>query len=358
VNHSYFDLLPMQNGAFTKPGVPSFPWLELSQTLLLEALEKEKLDKVTDLSARGGTVALALQKNGARVVVSDSSAAALSCLAKTNLPIGIFDNADAVIAILNGERGNARVMHMILEAWRCTKNGGVAFLAGDKDKGFERYFKQAKTIFGTGEMIARGKGFRVAKLEKTLLETPTPLEPMTFAVEARGQTLQAVAHAGTFASGKLDAASALLLEYLPSGSGRTVLDIGAGYGVLSGFLALEGAKVTMLEDDALSVQSASDTLAANGLTGLVLHSDVDLSLESSAKFDLIVMNPPFHIGKDMRLDVAFEFIAAAKRRAAQTCEVYLVANHFLPYETPLSSLGKLETVVNAKGFKVLKVTLG
>jgi 16S rRNA (guanine1207-N2)-methyltransferase len=357
MNHSYFDILPIQHGALTKPGLPSFPWLELSQVLLLEALETTKLGTVTDLSARGGAVALVLQNNGAKVVVSDSSAAALSCLAKTGLPLGVFDNADAVIAILNGERGNARVMHTILEAWRCTKANGVCYLAGDKDKGFERYLKQAKTIFGTAEVIARGKGFRVARLEKTLLEIPAPLEPLLFAVEARGQILQAVAHAGTFASGKLDAASALLLEHLPSGAGRTVLDIGAGYGVLSGFLALEGATVTLLEDDALSVQSSQDTLKANGLTGVVLHSDVDSALEKNAKFDLIVMNPPFHIGKDVRLDVALEFIAAAKRHATKTCEIYLVANHFLPYETPLASLGKVETIVNAKGFKVLRVQL-
>ncbi len=357
MNHSYFDFLPLQNGALTKPGLPSFPWLELSQVLLLEALEKEKLGSVMDLSARGGAVALALAANGAKVMVSDSSAAALSCLAKTALEIGIQENADTVIAILNGERGNARVMHTILESWHCCKAGGTVFLAGDKDKGFERYLKQAKTIFGAGEIIARGKGFRVAKLEKTLLEIPEALEPLIFAVEARGQTLQAVAHAGTFASGKLDAASALLLEHLPSGAGRMVLDIGAGYGVLSGFLALEGAKISLLEDDALSVQSCTDTLKANGLTGTVLHSDVDSALEKTAKFDLIVMNPPFHVGKEMRIDVALEFIAAAKRHATKNTEIFLVANHFLPYETPFASLGKLETVVNAKGFKVLKVAM-
>ncbi len=357
MNHAYFDFLALQNGAFTKPGLPSFPWLELSQVLLLEALEKEKLGTVLDLSARGGAVALALAANGAQVMVTDSSAAALSCLAKTGLQIGRQENADAVVAILNGERGNARVMHTILEAWQACKAGGTVFLAGDKDKGFERYFKQATTIFGMGEIIARGKGFRVAKLEKTLLEIPELLEPLAFTVEARGQTLQAVAHAGTFASGKLDAASSLLLEHLPNGAGRTVLDIGAGYGVLSGFLALEGATVTLLEDDALSVQSASDTLKANGLAGTVLHSDVDSALEKNAKFDLIVMNPPFHVGKEMRIDVALEFIAAAKRHATKTAEIYLVANHFLPYETPLAGLGKLETLVNAKGFKVLKVAI-
>ena len=357
MKHDYFDVLTLNAGGFSKPGLPSFPWLEPSVELLLEALAGQNFGTVTDLSARGGTVALALQAAGAKVVVSDSSAAALSCLAQTKLPLGVFDNADCVLAILSGERGNARVTHTILEAWRCCKAGGVAYLAGDKDKGFERYFKQAKSIFGTGEIVARGKGFRVGRLEKINLETPAPAEVQQFSVQSRGQTLHAVAHAGTFASGKLDAASALLLEHLPHGGGRTVLDIGAGYGVLSGFLALEGASVTLLEDDALSVQSSLETLQANALNGTVLHSDVDSALAPKAKFDLIVINPPFHVGKDVRLDVALEFIAAADRHATKNAQIYLVANHFLPYEAPLARLGQLETVVKAHGFKVLKLQL-
>jgi 16S rRNA (guanine1207-N2)-methyltransferase len=276
-------------------------------------------------------------------------------LRQTGLPLGIKDNADVVLAILNGERGNARVAYTVLEAWHCTKMGGVAYLAGDKDKGFDRYFKEAKKLFGGGEIIARAKGFRAARLEKTNPDSPPPLEPMRFEVFARDKTLACLAYAGTFASGKLDAASQLLLAHLPNGAGRRVLDIGAGYGVLGGFLALEGADVTLLEDDALSVQSAQATLLENGLSGRVLHSDVDSNLEPEEKFDLIVMNPPFHVGRDLRLDVAQEFIRAAQRHAAKNAQVWLVANHFLPYETPLAELGRVEVVAREHGFKVLRV---
>jgi 16S rRNA (guanine1207-N2)-methyltransferase len=354
---NYFDVLKLEPHGYTKAGIPGFPHLEPSQIVLLEALERAQSGNITDLSARGGAVALELASRGAKVVVSDPSAAALSCLRQTGLPLGIFDNADVVLAILNGERGNARVAQTIFEAWRCTKLGGVAYLAGDKDKGFERYFKEAKKLFGGGEIIARAKGFRAARLEKTNPQTPPPHQPLCFFVQAREHQLKCVAYAGTFASGKLDAASQLLLLHLPNGNERTVLDIGAGYGVLAGFLALEGATVTLLEDDALSVESAKATLLENGFTGQVLHSDVDASLEPDAKFDLIVMNPPFHVGRDLRLDVAEEFIRAAGRHASKNAEVWLVANHFLPYEKPLSKLGKVQVVAREHGFKVLKVSV-
>jgi 16S rRNA (guanine1207-N2)-methyltransferase len=353
---NYFNIVRLEPQGFTKAGIPGFPHLEPSQVVLLEALEAVQGGNITDLSARGGAVALDLVSRGAKVVVSDPSAAALSCLRQTGLPLGIFDNADAVLAILNGERGNARVAHTISEAWRCTKLGGVAYLAGDKDKGFERYFKEAKKLFGGGEIVARAKGFRAARLEKTNPQIPPPLEPLSFVVQARGQDLKCVAYAGTFASGKLDAASQLLLLHLPNGNGRMVLDIGAGYGVLAGFLALEGANVTLLEDDALSVESAKATLLENGLSGRVLHSDVDDALEPDAKFDLLVMNPPFHVGRDLRLDVAEEFIRAANRHASKNAEVWLVANHFLPYEKPLSQLGQVQVVAREHGFKVFKVS--
>jgi 16S rRNA (guanine1207-N2)-methyltransferase len=353
---NYFDLVRLEPHGYSKAGVPGFPYLEPSQVVLLEALEEVRGGNITDLTARGGAVALALAARGAQVVVSDPSAAALACLRQTGLPLGIFDNADVVLAILSGERGNARVAQTILEAWRCTKLGGVAYLAGDKDKGFERYFKEAKKLFGGGEILAREKGFRAAKLEKTNPQTPPALEPMRFTVQARDTHLNCVAYAGTFASGKLDAASQLLLAHLPSGTGRKVLDIGAGYGVLAGFLALEGAAVTLLEDDALSVQSAQATLLEHGLSGRVLHSDVDSALKPEDKFDLIVMNPPFHVGRDLRLDVAEEFIRAAMRHSSKGSEIWLVANHFLPYEKPLSQLGQVQVMAREHGFKVLKVS--
>ncbi len=353
---TYFEPKTLENGALTKAGIAGYPYLEYAQVLLLETLEDLKLTgSVADVSARGGAVALALQAKGLSVSATDSSAAAISCLAKTKLTIGTLENADITVAILNGERGNARVQQIILQAFQTTKDGGTAFLAGDKDKGFDRYCKEAIKLFGDGEIIARGKGFRVAKLEKTNTTKPAALEPQKFMVEARGQQLQAVAHAGTFASGKLDAASALLLEHLPNGAGKTVLDIGAGYGVLSGFLALEGAIVTMLEDDVLSVQSATDTLAANHLSGTVLHSDVDSNLGAKSTFDMIVMNPPFHVGRDLRLDVALEFIAAAKRHSHAGSQIWLVANHFLPYEAAMMQLGNAELITRERGFKVLMV---
>ena len=364
---SYWSWRTLPGGALTKPGIPGFPHLEPSQDLLLEAVEQLKgTGTALDLSARGGAVVLRLRELGWNAGGRDDSASSLTALGK----LEIADDGGSVVGrnsvvernsvaltcrILSGERGNARVFHELEELWQRTAPGGVALLAGDKDKGFDRYLKTAVSWFGTGEVVKRGNGFRVARVVKTNPEPPPVTEPSRFTVETRGRALSCVAYPGVFAAGKLDAASAVLLAHLPNASGKTVLDIGAGYGALGGFLALEGGTVTMLEHDALSVRSCRETLALNNLTGTVQHSDVDAALETGSRFDWIVMNPPFHVGRDLKLDVALEFIAAASRHLKVGGEAWLVANHFLPYEAHLAEIGTLTEVVKERGFKLLHV---
>ena len=354
--HSYWSWRTLTGGALTKPGIAGYPHLEPAQELLLEVTQDfTGTGQALDLSARGGAVALRLRENGWTVSATDDSAASLVALEKLELS-DAGGSSELVCLMLSAERGNARVQAQIAQAWSRTTPGGVLLLAGDKDKGFERYFKQAVQLFGDGEVVKRGNGFRVARLIKTKLESPVIPETQHFAFSARGFTVHCSAQPGVFAAGKLDAASAVMLAHLPSAAGKSVLDIGAGYGALGVTLALEGAVVTMLESDAPSVQSCVETLALNGLAGTVLHSDVDAQLEPNARFDWVVMNPPFHVGRDLKLEVALEFIAAAGRHLKAGDEAWLVANHFLPYEAALASLGAVEVVTVERGFKLLHVT--
>ncbi len=362
---TYFHTRLLADGSISKPGVRGFPYLDLSQALMLKTLPQLELSgSVLDLTARGGALALELHKQGLEVAALETSQAAITALKLTAEKSGfgvlepgkVFDlraQFDLVCLILPADRGNALVRFWFERAFAFTKLGGRVLVAGDKDKGFERYFKEAKTFFGQAEILERSKGLRVGLLEKTLLEPPIQPQPTRFTIEARGLKLECEALPGVFSSGKLDLASKVLLENLPNTESKRVLDIGAGYGALGGMLALEGANVTMLEDDWFSVRSIQRTLELNSLEARVLHSDVDACLEKDAKFDLIVMNPPFHVGKDVILDVALEFIEAAGRHVAQHGEIWLVANHFLPYEQALSSLGRVREVARDWGFKVL-----
>ena len=89
------------------------------------------------------------------------------------------------------------------------------------------------------------------------------------------------------------------------------------------------------------------------MTGEVIHSDVDSALVGR-QFDVILSNPPFHVGRGVVLDVAREFMAAAGRLLRPGGAVYLVANEPLPYEQPLARVGTVRERVRAGGFKVLQ----
>jgi len=67
----------------------------------------------------------------------------------------------------------------------------------------------------------------------------------------------------------------------------------------------------------------------------------------------VLSNPPFHVGSDLILEVAEEFIAVAAQTLPRGGNFYLVANVFLPYELPLERFFKVSTIVRNRSFKVL-----
>ncbi len=296
----------------------------------------------------------------------ETSRAALRCLEASGLkaetrppweaPLEAYDLA--VLALPAG-RGTAYVELSLLAAARALRPGGRVYLAGSKDKGFERYFKRAQEILGYGLILRREGPVRVALLEK---ENPTPpLPPLWQGFRARllGQDLGFRHLFGVFSAGRIDPASKLLLEALwaevgPGGlRGRGVLDLGAGYGALTLPLARLGAQVTAVEDDLVSVLSLRAGLEANGLSAQVLHSDVDEALTKGLKFDIIVTNPPFHVGGAVILDVAQAFVLAASARLKPGGGFFLVANPFLKYEPLLEeAFGNFKTL-RVDGYKVL-----
>ncbi|NJK44787.1 MAG: hypothetical protein HC933_11325, partial [Pleurocapsa sp. SU_196_0] len=170
--NDYWTWRTLEGGALTKPGIQGFPGLEAAQALLLEAIADLNLDGIpsaVDLSARGGAVVLALRALGIHAVGTDDAASSLLALRQ----LGIADDGATHglgIRTLSGERGNARVYAELHALWTRLKPNGVALIAGDKDKGFERYLKTAVEWFGEGEVIWRSKGFRVARLLNTRLE--------------------------------------------------------------------------------------------------------------------------------------------------------------------------------------------
>ena len=348
--------------ALTKPGVRGFPGIDDAQALLAHTMRKARVTgDVLDLTAMGGLLA---SLPGVTLRAVEGSAPALATLRAAGLdPIPAVpgdalterwpERARTVALVLAGDRGNAYAQAQVAWAHANTPPGGTLYIAGDRDKGFDRYVRAAGTAFGTGETIARDGGMRVAKLIRRPGPTPPSPEPERY--DAYGVTV--IGLPGVFSAAKPDRATALLLDHLEplDLTGQAVLDLGCGTGLIGAWAARRGAQVTLADADLPSVRSAEATLAASGVGGEVIHSDVDANL-GERRFDVIVTNPPFHVGRGVVLDVAREFIAAAARRLRPGGRLYVVANEPLPYEAALAAVGPVRELTRDAGFKVLLAT--
>ncbi|WP_018111725.1 methyltransferase [Thermus igniterrae] len=355
--------LPRPGGVlYVKPGARGYrdPVYDLLQRVVAPFGQR-----ALDLNPGVGWGSLPLEGRMA-VERLETSRAAFRCLEASGLKArlappweaeeGVFD---LVVLALPAGRGTAYVQASLVAAARALRMGGRLYLAGDKNKGFERYFKEARALLGYGEVLERKGPVRVALLEKEREAPPLPPLWQSFRAPLLGEAYTFFHLPGVFSAGKVDRASVLLLEALRGEVGlgglreKAVLDLGAGYGALTLPLVRLGARVVAVEDDLVSVLSLKKSLEANHLSARVLHSDVDEALTEEERFDIIVTNPPFHVGGAVILDVAQAFVEAAAARLKPGGGFFLVANPFLKYEPLLEErFGAFRTLL-VREYKVL-----
>ena len=165
--------------------------------------------------------------------------------------------------------------------------------------------------------------------------------------------------AGIYGWDKIDAGSALLLQHLPRDMTGRVADFGCGYGcLLQHFLQQNlGIKQAFAIDaDARALDCARENL--KDYDG-VEYFWADLTVpQNLPPLDIIIMNPPFHVGKkaDSAIGTAFIHTAAASLKSGGA--LYMVANTHLPYEALLNDVfSQFDTLTTTNGFKVFKAVL-
>ncbi len=162
-----------------------------------------------------------------------------------------------------------------------------------------------------------------------------PVEP------ARGydpdHELHIVALPGVFAGASLDIGTRAMLD-APEGlpAYATAIDLACGSGVLAAFLARRapGARVIASDVSAVAVQSAALTAAANGVAVEAVLDD-GLSQQPDASADLVVLNPPFHVGAAVHTGIALRLFAEAGRVLRPGGQLWAVWNSHLAYAPAL-----------------------
>lgn len=164
---------------------------------------------------------------------------------------------------------------------------------------------------------------------------------------------------GVFSHGRLDDGTRLLLQTVPDLRGP-LLDVGCGAGILGGWYAARGSgPITLVDADALAVESARRTLALNGLEGRVEAGDVYPASPEATPFTSIVSNPPFHQGSATDDRVTATLIAGAPPRLSRGGTLTLVCNRFIPAPDRLDrAFGSHQVLADDGRYRVYRAMRG
>ena len=262
--------------------------------------------------------------------------------------------ADFDMALILMTRHRGQNENFDADALERSRPGATIVIAGAKEDGVQSLRKRIQSLGVETEHLAKyhAQAFWFTR-PADIAWLRDALHVPASAVEARFLTAP-----GMFSHGEVDAGSSFLARYLPKDYRKQAADFGAGWGYLAVALAeaspgIEGIDLYEADYAALDAARKNVNRLCPGLAAR--HHWLDLAREEvKARYDLIVMNPPFHEGHaaEPGLGQAMIRTAAASLRAGG--ELLLVANRGLPYETGLAELFRSsgETARNAR-YKVL-----
>lgn len=140
---------------------------------------------------------------------------------------------------------------------------------------------------------------------------------------------------GVFSAEGVDPGSALLADALPAHLAGRVADLGAGWGYLSARALARCAGITELHL-VEAQRSALDCARRNVADPRARFHWADATEWAEvAELDAVIMNPPFHTGRDADTGLGRAFIASAARLLRPGGTLWMVANRHLAYEQAL-----------------------
>jgi len=208
------------------------------------------------------------------------------------------------------------------------------------------------------ENVSQSKAFKKARtiqLTNKRKKLPT-FEPIKRYFSAEGDEI--VNFKGVFSASKIDVATQLLVQYLPTPKdGAKVLDLACGNGILGKFLLHKNPnieKLFLVDDFHLAIESAKMNIINEKVN---FYCDFNVSAIHE-KVDLVVCNPPFHIEHYQTSAIAFYLFRQVKRLLSDDGALWIVVNVHLKYFAILKSVfPKVERKYLSDKFEILRLSL-
>lgn len=205
--------------------------------------------------------------------------------------------------------------------------GADLWIDGQKTDGIDAVLREVRALTEVGEVHAKahGKLFRVQAGDWV----PPDWHTAPREVAPGFQTVP-----GVFSADGIDPGSALLAAHLPDRMPTRVVDLGAGWGWLAAqVLARTGVEVIhLIESDHAALQSARVNITDSRAQ---FHWADARDVRLPDPVNGVVMNPPFHTGREADPTLGRAFIATAARLLTGAGRLWMVANRHLPYESEL-----------------------
>ena len=262
------------------------------------------------------------------------------------------EDFDMALVLMTRHRGQNE--NFLADALSRLKPGGRIVVAGSKEDGVQSLRKRLNGLDVETEHLAKyhAQAFWFTRPDDAgALASKLRVRPSFIADRF-------VTAPGMFSHLEIDAGSLYLARYLPKDYRKHAADFGAGWGYLTVALAelspgIEG--IDLYEADHAALQAARKNIDVLCPKLQTRYHWLDLAREEvKARYDLVVMNPPFHEGHAAEPGLGQAMIKTASQALRAGGELLMVANRGLPYEPVLKEHFRTsgETARNAR-YKIL-----
>lgn len=230
----------------------------------------------------------------------------------------------------------------------------VQVIAGGREKHLNRSMNSTLTGHFTSVSASLGQQ-KSRALRASGPRHGDPVWPRHKTITVGGEQLEMWWHGATFAAGRVDDGTRLLIDHLDRvADADRYLDLGCGSGLLATLIARAhpDSDVDATNTSWAAVDSTRRTAAG---TGVRTHWAADLGDFADQDLDVIVCNPPFHRGAAKDSAPTIALFEQAARALADGGEFWCVFNSHLPWKAHLSRLiGATTLVAQNPGFTLTR----